>query len=89
MDEIDFTICMLLMANSRTPYKKFAETFHISVNSIHKRIRSLVDSNIIQSFKTRLGFANFPNISNIIMFGVPIVKDKKEFMQKLGKNENI
>lgn len=89
MDEIDFTICMLLMANSRTPYKEFAELFHISVNSIHKRIRSLVDNKIIQSFNARLGFANFPNVSNIIMFGIPNVKDRKDLMDKLGRNENI
>ena len=89
MDEIDFTICMLLMANSRTPYKEFAELFHISVNSIHKRIRSLVDNKIIQSFNARLGFANFPNVSNITMFGIPNVKDRKDLMDNLGRNENI
>jgi len=89
MDEIDFTICMLLMDNSRTPYKEFAELFHISVNSIHKRIRSLVDNKIIQSFNARLGFANFPNVSNIIMFGIPNVKDRKDLMDNLGRNENI
>lgn len=89
MDEIDFTICKLLMANSRTPYKEFAELFHISVNSIHKRIRSLVNNKIIQSFNARLGFANFPNVSNIIMFGIPNVKDRKDLMDNLGRNENI
>ena len=89
MDEIDFTICMLLMANSRTPYKEFAELFHISVNSIHKRMRSLVDLKIIQGFKARLGFSNFPNVSNIVMFGNPNVKNKKEFMRVLGENEEI
>ena len=89
MDEIDFTICMLLMANSRMPYKNLTEIFHISVNSIHKRIRSLVDLKIIQGFKARLGFANFPNVSNILMFGIPNIKDKKKLMEELGNNENI
>ena len=89
MDEIDFKICMLLMANSRTPYKEFAELFHISVNSIHKRIRSLVDLKIIQGFKARLGFSNFLNVSNIVMFGIPNVKNQKELMRVLGENENI
>lgn len=79
MDEIDFTICKLLMANSRTPYKEFAELFHISVNSIHKRVKSLVELGIIQNFKARLGFANFPTISNIVMFGTPNVKERNIF----------
>jgi DNA-binding Lrp family transcriptional regulator len=89
MDEIDFKICMLLMANSRTPYKEFAELFHISVNSIHKRMRSLVDLKIIQGFKARLGFSNFLNVSNIVMFGIPNVKNQKDLMRVLGENENI
>jgi len=89
MDEIDFKICMLLMANSRTPYKEFAELFHISVNSIHKRMRSLVDLKIIQGFKARLGFSNFLNVSNIVMFGTPNVKNQKELMRVLGENEKI
>lgn len=89
MDEIDLKISMLLMADSRTPYKKIADVFHISVNSIHKRVKSLVKSGIIKTFKARLGYANFPNISNIIMFGTPNVKDKKLLLEKLGENECI
>ncbi len=80
---------MLLLANSRTPYKQIADVFHISVNSIHKRVKSLVESGIIKNFKARLGFANFPNISNLVMFGIPTVKDKKLLMEKLGENEFI
>ncbi|GAG57638.1 unnamed protein product, partial [marine sediment metagenome] len=33
MDQIDFTLCMMLMWNSRTPYRELAETFKMSVNS--------------------------------------------------------
>ena len=89
MDEIDFKISMFLMDNSRIPYKDFAEMFHISVNSIHKRMKSLVQLKIIQGFKTRLGPANFTNITNIVMFGIPNVKNKKELMDELGRNENV
>ena len=77
------------MANSRTPYKQLADNFHISVNSIHKRVKSLVQQGVIQHFKARLGIANFPNISNIVMFGVPNVKDKKLLLEQLGENEFI
>jgi len=89
LDEIDLKISMLLMANSRTPYKHLADVFHISVNSIHKRVKSLVELGIIQNFKARLGFANFPTIANIVMFGTPNVKDKKHLLEILGDNEFI
>ena len=80
---------MLLMANSRTPYKQLADNFHISVNSIHKRVKSLVQQGVIKHFKARLGIANFPNISNIVMFGIPNVKNKKLLIEQLGENEFI
>ena len=69
MDEIDFALSMILMANSRRAYRELAEIFNMSVNSIHKRIKSLVDLGVIQGFRARLGFTNFPGITNIIIFG--------------------
>ena len=89
MDEIDFSISMLLMVNSRIPYRELAEIFNMSVNSIHKRVKALVDLGVIQKFKARLGVINFPNISNIIMFGTPDVKNKKKLINKLGASEYI
>jgi len=89
LDEIDLKILIILMADSRTPYKQLADEFHISINSIHKRVKSLVELDIIKDFKARLGFANFPNLSHIVMFGTPNVKDKKFLLKKLGDNEFI
>ncbi len=77
------------MADSRSPYKQLADEFHISVNSIHKRVKSLVESGVIKDFKARLGFGNFPNISNIVIFGTPTIKDKKLLLERLGENEYI
>ena len=70
MDEIDFAMSMILMANSRRAYRELAEIFNMSVNSIHKRINSLVDLGVIQGFRARLGFNNFPGITNIFIFGI-------------------
>jgi len=89
MDEIDFALSMILMANSRRTYRELAEIFNMSVNSIHKRIKSLVDLEVIQGFRARLGFTNFPGITNIIIFGISDVKQKKELIKKLGESEFV
>ena len=89
MDEIDISLSMMLMANSRIPYKDLAEMFNMSVNSIHKRINSLVELDVIQAFKARLGFANFQGITNIIIYGISEVRQKKQLIDKLGENEYI
>lgn len=80
---------MLLMANSRTPYRELAELFKMSVNSIHKRIKSMVNLRIIQNFNTRLSLLNFPNSANIIAFGVSKAKDPKYIIEKLGSHECV
>lgn len=89
MDEIDIALSMLLMVNSRTPYRELAEIFSMSVNSIHKRVKTMVDLGIIQNFHTHLSLLNFPNVGNVVIFGTSKARDKKALIEKLGKNEYI
>ncbi|KKM71917.1 hypothetical protein LCGC14_1425770 [marine sediment metagenome] len=89
MDEIDFGLCMSLVVNYRVPYRELAETFKMRVNSIHKRIKSLVDLGVLQNFNTKLSFLNFPNMVNIIMFGNSKLENKDELLDKLGRHECI
>jgi len=90
MDQIDFTICMMLMWNSRTPYRELAEPFKMSVNSIHKRVKAMVNLGIIDKFVSTLSFRAFKPIpSNIVMFGDSKAKNVKDLIEKLGANVNI
>jgi len=89
MDKIDFTICMMLMSNSRIPYRELAELFNMSVNSIHKRIKSMVELGIIQNFNTKLSLLNFPNTVNVVMFGRTRKENKADLLQNLGNHESI
>jgi len=88
MDEIDFSICMMLMWNSRIPYRELAETFNMSVNSIHKRIKSMVNMGIIQNFNTKISGAYF-KVINVVMFGISKAKNRDELLEKLGEKEYI
>jgi DNA-binding Lrp family transcriptional regulator len=90
MDEIDFAISMMLMWNSRIPYREIADTFNMSVNSIHKRIKAMVNLGIIDKFVAQLNMSFFkPLPTNIIMFGSSKVKNIKDLIEKLGANEHI
>jgi DNA-binding Lrp family transcriptional regulator len=88
MDEIDFYISMMLMANSRIPYRELADTFNIAVNSIHKRIKSMVEIGIIQDFNTKLNPYYFKAIS-LFMFGESNTKNLNELLHRVGKNKNV
>ena len=90
MDQIDFTICLMLMWNSRTPYRELAEPFKMSVNSIHKRVKAMVNLGILDKFVTTLSFLAFKPIpSNVVMFGDSKAKNVQGLIEKLGNNENI
>ncbi|MFX0105129.1 MAG: winged helix-turn-helix transcriptional regulator [Candidatus Hodarchaeota archaeon] len=89
MDDIDLFLSMMLMGNSRLPYKELADTFGMSVNSIHKRVKSLVELGIIQNFNTKLNLAYFPNAINVLLFGVSRAKKTDLLIDKLGENECI
>jgi len=89
MDEIDFGICMMLVQNSRIPYRDLAELFNMSVNSIHKRIKSMVDSDIIHNFNTKLSYLNFSNPVHIIMFGNSQIENKVRLLKELGSHECV
>jgi DNA-binding Lrp family transcriptional regulator len=90
MDQIDFTICLMLVWNSRTPYRELAETFKMSVNSIHKRVKAMVNLGIIDKFVTTLSYSSFKTIpSNVVMFGDSKAKNVKGLIENLGINENI
>jgi DNA-binding Lrp family transcriptional regulator len=89
MDEIDFGICMMLVVNSRIPYRELANTFNMSVNSIHKRIKSLVDKGIIQNFNTKLSQVYFSNSIHAILFGNSNIENTSGLLEKLGESECI
>jgi len=50
MDRTDVSLCLFLMADSRTPYHELASKFGISINAVHKRIVALTKMGIIRTF---------------------------------------
>lgn len=89
MDSIDFGLCMMLVVNSRIPYRELAEIFNMSTNSIHKRIKSMVDLGVIQNFNTKIGMVNFPNALSVLLFGTTEKENKGDLLQNLGIYESI
>jgi DNA-binding Lrp family transcriptional regulator len=55
MDKTDVTLIQLLLVNSRLSYGKLAEKLGLSVNAIHKRIQSLIETGVIRKFTAKLG----------------------------------
>jgi DNA-binding Lrp family transcriptional regulator len=54
MDETDIAINLMLLTNSRTPYRVLAGRLKLSVNAIHKRIQAMIEAGIIRGFTAGL-----------------------------------
>jgi len=50
MDRTDVSLCLALMADSRTPYHELASKFGLSINAVHKRIAAMMKMGIIRTF---------------------------------------
>jgi len=55
MDKTDVALIQLLLVNSRLSYGKLAEKLGLSVNAVHKRIQSLIETGVIRKFTAKLG----------------------------------
>ncbi|MFX1374320.1 MAG: Lrp/AsnC family transcriptional regulator [Promethearchaeota archaeon] len=87
MDEIDLKIILILMNNSRIPYREISDYLDLSVNAVYKRVQNLIDLKIIQRFTARLK----PYAINAIytfIFGQSNSPDIDMAIIELGKHDN-
>ena len=87
MDDTDVRICMLLLQNSRMPYREIAEKLELSINAVFKRIQKLIDTNVIRGFITNLSLS-YLGVLNVIVFGKSDSHDLQLVRKKLDEEEN-
>lgn len=58
MDRTDVSLCLFLMANSRTPYHELAARLGLSINAVHKRIAAMAKLGIIRAFTAHPSLAS-------------------------------
>jgi DNA-binding Lrp family transcriptional regulator len=88
MDEIDFIIIKKLIENSRVTYRELAEIIDMSITTIHKRMKSLVDDGIINAFTARPSIIALKSLV-VVIFGTSKAKSLDAVSQELGQHESI
>ena len=86
MDETDVVLSMLLLGNSRIPYRSLADKLGLSVNAVHKRIQRLMELGIIRTFTAKLSLSALKAFG-ILVFGRSGVQSIDEACKKLGNHE--
>ncbi len=68
MDGTDLVLSMLLLQNSRLSYRELADRLGLSVNAVHKRIRTLVEQGVIRAFTAKISISSLKAIP-LVVFG--------------------
>lgn len=81
MDGTDLVLSMLLLQNSRLSYRGLADRLGLSVNAVHKRIRTLVEQGVIRAFTAK--------ISIDMLKAVPLVVSGRSEAQSFEAAEKL
>jgi Lrp/AsnC family leucine-responsive transcriptional regulator len=85
MDEVDISLCKMLNANSRAPYRDLADRLGLSINAVHKRIQNLVDLGIIDRFRAMTDSRYFSPIITLINGRADVV-DLEAAIERIGED---
>lgn len=88
MDATDVTLIQFLLMNSRCSYAELAEKLGLSVNAVHKRIHSLIETGVIRKFTARPG-ALAVNFVNVFVWGASQLESLQDLPDKLKTQGSI
>jgi DNA-binding Lrp family transcriptional regulator len=86
MDHTDISLIMMLLQDSRTPYRDLAERLGLSVNAVHRRIQELVNAGVIRTFNTKIKLEAFGGAS-LLANGRYTQGDTMEKCREIGAHE--
>ncbi len=88
MDKLDVILSLSLLNNSRTSYRELAEDLGLSVNAVHKRIKSLIDSGIIRKFTAKISLPALQAVP-VMIYGKSEADSLVNIHEELGKHSSI
>ncbi len=88
MDKTDIILSMLLLINSRTPYRDLAEKLNLSANAVHQRIQELIQLGIIRKFTAKINLVALRAVV-VYIYGISDAKPLGKAHEKIGKNDRV
>jgi DNA-binding Lrp family transcriptional regulator len=88
MDKTDVILSMLLLTNSRTPYRELADKLNLSANAVHKRIQSLIEMGVIRKFTTKISLQALQAVV-VTLYGKSEAESVAKLYEKLGTHGSI
>jgi len=86
MDRLDLQLALTLLGNSRLPYSELADRLNMSVNAVHKRLRALIQEEIIRVFTAKISLVALHAL-HVLVFGRSEATSFDEVRTQLGSHE--
>lgn len=87
MDRTDVVLSLLLLQNSRTPFRELADKLRLSVPAVHGRIQNLRDQGILKAFTTKISMPALGAYHALIL-GASQAGDLNAIAERLGRDEH-
>lgn len=87
MDPTDLKLCLLLLANSRTPVRELGEKLGLSVAAVHGRIQTLREAGIIRAFTARIGLPKLQS-TTVLVWATSRIASNEEVVSRLRKDDH-
>ena len=88
MDKTDVILSLLLLENSRSPYRELANKLNLSANAVHKRIQSLIEMGVIRKFTAKISL-NALQAVVVTLYGKSEAESVANLHEKLGTHGSI
>jgi len=88
VDKTDVILSLLLLENSRSPYRELANKLNLSANAIHKRIQSLIEMGVIRKFTAKINLSALQAVV-VTLYGKSEAESVANLHEKLGTHGSI
>jgi len=88
MDQTDLRLCLLLLANSRTPVRELGDKLGLSVAAVHGRLQALRDEGIIKAFTARIGLGKL-QATTVMAWGTSRAPSNEDILNRLRRDDRI
>jgi len=88
MDQTDLRLCLLLLANSRTPVRELGDKLGLSVAAVHGRLQALRDDGIIKAFTARIGLIKL-QATTVFIWGASRAASQEELQARLHRDDRV
>ncbi len=88
MDQTDIALCMLLLQDSRRPFRDLADKLKLSVAAVHARIQALRDAGIIKAFTARIGLLKVA-ATQLMVWGVTRGASPEDLLARLKGDDRV